>query len=526
VTALARAPRREGSATSAVAAPRPPVPLWGALLLAALSGPVLDAAFPDRGIWPLVFPGIALVLVALRGRRTGPAFLIGLVAGLAFYLTHIEWASLYLGPVPWIALSALESLFVATGAVAIATAYRWIPRAFPTVAGRVVLLPVAVAGLWTAREAISAVWPYGGFAWGRVSLSQSESPFAHLVTWLGLSGLSFVLVLTVALLLELAAEERVRRSSRALVAGIAVALVLVVPTFPVTTTGTTRVAAVQGNAKAGYFDGARYGDILRAHLAATSEIPADADVDMVVWPENAADADPLRDPGSAAALDRVVARLGAPLVVGTVTERDGRYYNESLVWTGGAATDHYDKKHPVPFGEYVPDRSFWEPFAPDLIGLIQREYTPGTTDQVMDVAGVTAGIAICFDIVDDQLTTDMVDEGAQIILAQSNNADFGRTDESVQQLAIARMRALETGRSVVNISTVGTSAIVGPDGRDLDRLPWFTAGSMVVDVPTADAVTPAVLAGRDIEWLVSGLGLGALAVAGLSLGRRGRRAAR
>jgi apolipoprotein N-acyltransferase len=316
VTAVARAPRRER--TSVPSAPvvdaaspiRAPLPLWGALLLAALSGPVLDAAFPDRGLWPLVLPGIALVLVALRGRRAGPAFLVGLVAGLAFYLTHIEWASLYLGPVPWIALSALESLFVATGAVAIATATRWIPRAFPTVAGRVVLLPVVVAGLWTAREAISAVWPYGGFAWGRVSLSQSESPFAHLVTWLGLSGLSFVLVLLVALALELAAEERVRVSARALVAGIAVALVLAVPAFPVATTGTTRVAAVQGNAKAGYFDGARYGDILRAHLAATAEIPADQDVDMVVWPENAADADPLRDPGSAAALDRVVARSG------------------------------------------------------------------------------------------------------------------------------------------------------------------------------------------------------------------------
>ena len=57
-----------------------------------------------------------------------------------------------------------------------------------------------------------------------------------------------------------------------------------------------------------------------------------------------------------------------------------------------------------------------------------------------------AGIAICFDIVDDELMTGMVDEGAQLVLAQTNNADFGRTDESVQQLAIARIRAFERAR--------------------------------------------------------------------------------
>ncbi|MFD2338800.1 nitrilase-related carbon-nitrogen hydrolase [Clavibacter michiganensis subsp. tessellarius] len=144
----------------------------------------------------------------------------------------------------------------------------------------------------------------------------------------------------------------------------------------------------------------------------------------------------------------------------------------------------------------------------------------------MDVAGVTAGIAICFDIVDDQLTTDMVHEGAGLILAQSNNADFGRTATRASSSGHRAHARARDRRSVVNISTVGTSAIVGPDGRDLDRLPWFTAGSMVVDVPTADVVTPAILVGRDIEWFVSGLGLGALAGGRLALGRRGRRAAR
>ena len=174
----------------------------------------------------------------------------------------------------------------------------------------------------------------------------------------------------------------------------------------------------------------------------------------------------------------------------------------------------------MPFGEYVPNRAFWRLFAPDLIDLIGREYTFGTTDAVLDVGSaktdgrsVLAGIAICFDIVDDQLMTEMVEQGAQIVFGQTNNADFGRTDESVQQLAFARIRAIETARSVVNISTVGTSAIIYPDGSMHHRLPWYEPGVMVDDVPLSTTMTPAVVGGRQVEWFVS---FGALLVLGLA----------
>ena len=67
--------------------------------------------------------------------------------------------------------------------------------------------------------------------------------------------------------------------------------------------------------------------------------------------------------------------------------------------------------------------------------------------------------------------TDMVRQGAEVVFAQTNNADFGRTDESVQQLAIARIRAIELAQTVVNISTVGTSAVILADGAIIDQLP-------------------------------------------------------
>lgn len=502
------------------AASRPPLPLWAAVLVAAGSGPVLDAGFPDKGIWPLTLVGIGLVLWTLIGRRVGSSILVGFIAGSSFYFTHIFWASLFLGPLPMSALAVLESLFFAAGAVAITLAYRWVPRAFPTAVGRLGLLPVVVAGLWTAREAWASVWPYGGFAWGRVALSQSDSPLSPLFAWLGISGVSFVMVLVVAASVEAMRFASTGALVRAIVPVGMAAVLLVLPTWPVPTQGSIRVAAVQGNAKAGYFDQREPGDLLQAQLDATAPLFGQ-DVDVVLWPEGATDRSPLTDAYTASAFDYVSEQLDAPLVGWAVTERDGKVYNTEILWEAGkGALDLYDKKHPVPFGEYVPDRAFWEPFAPDLIGLIGREYTPGTTDMVFDINGVLAGINICFDIIDDQLLNESVREGAQVIFASSNNGDFGRTDESAQQLAVARIRAIELGRSVVNVSTVGISAVIAPDGSIVAELPWYEPGTMVEDVSLADTVTPAVFAGRQLEWFVSGLGLATLVVGGLFARRR------
>ena len=503
------------------------LPLWAALLVALAAGPILDAGFPDRGWWPMTFLGIGLVLWTLIGRSSWGAFLVGFVASMSFYLMHIQWASLFLGLLPMFALSFLESLFFAVGSIGIALAYRWLPRVWRGTWGRLLLLPVVVAGLWTAREAIASVWPYGGFAWGRVALSQSESPFAALFGWVGVSGVSFLMVLLVAVAVECLRLRSADRVVRAAVAVGLAAVILAIPAFPTDTHGEMRVAAVQGNGKAGYFDERERGDLLAAQLDATLPVieqnaESDEKVDVVVWPEGGSDASPLDDGYTARVFDYVSEEMDAPFVSWAVTTRAGEngaddtFYNTSILWQDGEGQlDYYDKKHPVPFGEYVPDRAFWRPFAPDLIDLIGREYTPGTTDTVFDIDGVIAAVNICFDIVDDQILTDSVEQGAQIIFAQSNTADFGRTDESVQQLAIARVRAIELGRSVVNISTVGTSAIIAPDGSTIDRLPTFEAGAMVEDVPLSTVTTPAVLLGRQFEWLVSGIGVLGVVLAGV-----------
>ncbi|MFT4029810.1 MAG: apolipoprotein N-acyltransferase [Protaetiibacter sp.] len=513
-------------------ATRPFLPLWGAVLLAAAAGPVTDAAFPELGWWPLAFVGVAMVLVAAQGRRAGAGFLVGFVFGLSFYLVHIPWMTEFLDSdeawivraVPWFALSALMALWCALGTMLIAVATRVVPRAVRTPLGRMLFVPLVVAGLWTAREAVASVWPYGGFAWGRISESQSDSPIAPLFAWIGISGVGFVMVFLVAVAVAASRETRTPVVLRAMLVTALAAILVAFPAFPVRSDGTLRVGAVQGNGKTGYFHHAENAeDNLLAQYDATRPVYAE-DVDLVVWPEGASDLDPLRVAWAASVFDAVSRDADAPLVGWSVTKRGDEYFNSSLLWRAGeGALDHYDKRHPVPFGEYVPDRQLWRGFAPDLIDLIQREYTPGTTDAVMDVGSdgrsVLAGFAICFDIVDDALLREGVQEGAQLIIAQSNNADFGHSDESVQQLAIARIRAIELGRAVVNISTVGESAVILPDGTIAASLPRYTAAAMVEDVPLSTTTTPAALVGAGIPWLVTALALGALIGAALG-GRR------
>ncbi|MFU8947696.1 apolipoprotein N-acyltransferase [Mycetocola zhadangensis] len=492
-----------------------PTGVWGPLAAAAVGGVLNAFAFPSAGWWPLIFLGTPLLLASLTARRTWVAVGAGALGGAAFLGTHIFWLTVYLGPAPWAALTGLETVLLTAGAVVIALAWRATDAVFVRPWLRSGVTPVVIAGLWTAREYVTSNWPYGGFSWGRLAFSQSESPYGDLAAWVGIAGLSFLIAWVSALVVQTARTARAGRP-RAVFAVAAVALVglAAVPPFPVQETGKLRVAAIQGNSDAGLLAANQPGRILNDHVAATIPV-LDEPVDLVVWPENASDLNPLEYPAAADALDLVSARMDAPVVVGTVTQTDAEMFNSLLLWEAGKGTKaQYDKKHPVPFAEYLPDRDFWYPLAPELFSLVPRDISIGERPNVFGIDGVQAGLAICFDIVDDTLIREMVGRGAEVILAPTNNADFGRTDQSAQQLAIARLRAIETGRSVVNISTVGTSAMVGPDGSTIDRLPTFTPGAMVQSVPLSTTITPAMATGQVTELGIILAGLSGFATAG------------
>ncbi|MFT4212118.1 MAG: apolipoprotein N-acyltransferase [Microbacterium sp.] len=510
-------------ATRTTAAPeRPVLPLWAALVVSAGAGLLLTTAFPSLAWWPVVFVAVPGTLVPLIGRRVWSSLLVGFVFGAAFFLVNVSFTARYLGPVPWLALTFLEAALTAVAGVTITLAYRWLPRLLAAPWWRLTLLPALVAALWTMREQFLGSWPYGGFPWARIGVTQASSPLAPVASWVGISGLTFLIVFVAAAAVEFVRVAR-RRPLTALPALVVLIALFLVPQFPTTDAGSLRVGAVQGNGPAGYFDTRSRNAVLEAQLTA-SEALVGQGIDVLLWPEGGVDSDPLTSATTAAALDALSESVDAPLLMNAATARGGQYFNSSMLWVAGeGATDIYDKRHLVPFGEYVPDRSVYAQLAPDLIGLLQLDETPGTAAPVMDVAGTTVGLAICFDVIYDDVIWDGAADGAEVYLLQTNNADFRGTDENLQQLAFARMRAIETGRAVVNLSTVGTSQVIAPDGSVIDGLEEDTAGAMVTDVPLRTGLTPAVVIGPWIQVVLGWGSLVAVAACGVLVWVRRRR---
>lgn len=469
------------------------VPFPVAIVASAIAGGMLDLAYPANGWWPATFVSVTIGLWTLRGRSLPGAFLISLVYGATFYFTHLVWVTRFLGPIPWVALAGLESLLFGAGGALIALAY----RVTTTRAGYAyrAITPMLVAGVWMLRETLMGSTPYTGFPWARVGFSLAESPLAEAASWVGTTGLSFLTVLVCASVVE---ALILRRWEPAATAVVIVVAAIAIPLFPTEQAGMMRVGWVQGNGPSGYFDTRTPGDILRAQEEATSPLLG-REMDLLVWPEGAVDADPLRDAAVADRLDRLVQSAGTPALVNAATTRGADTFNTSMLWTSAGPQQLHDKVNPVPFGEYVPDRWFYEAIAPDLIGLIQREYTPGSNTPLMNVDDVPIGLAICFDVIYDDVIFDAARQGAQVYIFQTNNADFRGTDENVQQLAIARMRAIETGRAVVNVSTVGTSQVINPDGSTEETIGVDTAAGRVSEVPLRAGITPASWLSPTIE---------------------------
>jgi apolipoprotein N-acyltransferase len=184
--------------------------------------------------------------------------------------------------------------------------------------------------------------------------------------------------------------------------------------------------------------------------------------------------------------------------------------NTGIVWVPETGPgERYVKRHPVPFGEYIPFRSLVRKVT-SKVDLVPRDFASGDQAGVLDVGPARLGDVICFEVAYDGLVRDVVKEGGRLVVVQTNNATFGRSGETTQQLAMGRLRAVEHGRAVLVAATSGVSAVIAPDGTLRDRSSVFTRDVLVQRIPLRDARTVATRLGALPELLLVLLGLGAV----------------
>lgn len=496
------------------------------LILSLAGGLAFNAAFPDLNWWPLAYVALAALWLVLARARAWGGFFYGWIFGTAFMLPHVWWAHESVGVIPWIALSIASGVFYGlfgAGWVHVSRSGMLRERAW--------LVAPTFALIWAGMEGLRSIVPFGGFPWGRVAFSQLDSPLAN-YAWFGGAALTSFLTALVGALLGILIEGLIKRRLVVALTAPLTALVVIsggvfIPLDGQATSGTLRVATVQGNVpNAGLDAFARAREVTNNHRDGTAELMATnpGPVDLLLWPENSADYDPRTDEESAALVTESAQLAGAPLLLGAndYSPPEGRY-NTSLLWSPqGTVLDSYAKQQPAPFAEYVPMRDFARRFSP-AVDLVTTDVLPGDEPAIVSLLvpdlgrSVTLGTIICFEVAYDPIVTDSVAKGAEVLLIQTNNANFGLTAESTQQLAMSRLRAIETGRATIQASTVGVSGVIDARGRVLQETGLFTAEQMYAELPLRDEITPAVR----FRWIWMWTPIvGALIVVGTAISQR------
>ena len=491
---------------------------------AAGGGVLLYVSFPPRTLWWLALAAFALLGVVLHGRRPRAGFGWGVVFGLGFLLPLLVWTGSFVGAVPWLVLALFEALFFGLAGAGIAAVSR-LPAA-----------PLWGAAVWVAAEAVRSRVPFGGFPWGRVAFGQPDGPLLPVAAIGGAPLLSFATVLAGLALGELVRRVVLRQLRPAAVAaGLAVLALLAGPVATLVRPAAgvadreVTVAAVQGNVPTLGLDfNAQRRLVLDLHARTTEQLAADVAAgrrpapELVIWPENSSDIDPLRNPDAAERIDDAARAVGVPVLVGAVLRNpDGlTTSNAALVWEAGkGVVGRTDKRRVQPFGEYLPWRSFFSHFSSyaDRAGY----FVPGPGEGVVDMAGVRVGVAICWEVAFDDLVADSVAAGATMIAVPSNNATFGLSEMTYQQLAMSRVRAVEHDRAVVVATTSGVSAVLLPDGSVVSSTPQFTPSVLVERIPLRTTTTLASRMRSAPEWVLAVIGVVGV---GIAVWPRSRRA--
>lgn len=510
-------------------------------LLACAAGAAVSLAWPTPDIGPLVFPGVALLLYAVRGLGARRRLLVGWLAGAVAFGTAFYWV--------YGTMRVMSSLPPAVAALALVLFAAWHGLLFAVFAalaepvrrwsGGASLL--AVPALFALLEWLFPyVFPcYLGYALWRIL------PLAQLADLTGTPGTTFLVVLVGAALADGAARwrgERWRGLRPLAVAGgllVAVTVYGVIRIADVQSApekGRLRVALVQPNPtvpeKESRVSEVRYRMLQRALDLTEPLVTERGAFDLVVWPEGAfpfylpdfdgpLEADPLTwQIRAARAVRALPERLGADLVLGGLRRpADDRTRNAVLLLrAGGAPVEIYDKMVLVPFGEYMPLSETFPSLRHRVKGI--SDFAAGSEYVRFVVHGQSALVTVCYEAILPGFVRRGLAGGGDFVLNVTNDLWFGDTREAALHLMGQVARTIENRVPLVRSTTTGISAFVDATGEVVATAPSFVPALLRGEVVLRDVGSLYRSIGDVFLWVVTAGG-----AAATTIGWRRRRSA-
>ena len=436
-------------------------------LVAIIAGLLIAFSLPPWGWWPLAYVGVAL-FATCKPNSNRARFMFGTMFALAWLAPGMAWMWFLTAPgyvIAALLFSALHGLAaVITGAVTDQHKHR------------AVIGPLT----HTLAEALRFSFPFGGVPLATLAISQAASPIAPIVRVGGPLLLTYIVLQIGFLLASLRHTETPRRSMRAVLWAVVAVAVLPI-TGLIAPHGkdigrSLNVAAVQGGGPQGTLAiNTNSRDVVIRHLDATQKIAVastsnEGKLDLVVWPENVIDVSSFSSSIERTEVEAQAARLNAPFLVGITEDFDNRFFTNAqvVVNTDGSLGDRYDKVRRVPFGEFVPMRGLLEAVGAP-VDRIPRDAKAGHDTAILRAADTTIAVVISWEVFFAGRANEGIEQGATLLVNPTNGSSYTGTILQSQQIASSRLRALETGRWLVQVSPTGFSAFVSPDGHVFDR---------------------------------------------------------
>lgn len=416
------------------------------------AGFLVAMALPPWGVWPLAPIGIAILASLLRAEKRQRA-IRGFAFGVSLFGLGCAWMFQLTAPGYVVVILLYSSMTAA--ACAGARRGRW--------------QVVTLIATYTLMEALRFSWPFGGVPVASLPISQAAGPLAPIAR-IGGPMLLTIATLLVGVALASLPRHRVLAAWSGTIVLILVGLGNVVPNGH--NAGSATIAYVQGGGRQG--TRAKTDDaslVFKRHLVASDLL--NGPVDLVVWPENVVNVDAFANSPEREEVAAQAVRLNAPFAVGVTEDSDlgpTRFINaQVVVQTDGTLRDQYDKVRRVPFGEFMPMRGLLHSLGAPT-DLVPRDAIAGTGPAIIEVPGIgRVGVMISWEVFFGGRGRDAVGNGGKVLLNPTNGASYVGTLLQTQQIASSRLRALESGRWVVQVAPTGFSAFVSPDGRVYQR---------------------------------------------------------